>query len=55
MRDEEERIYFHSKISKYKEGIAFYRLPTGLHLLTLNMSNNEVTCILNSLTHSSSE
>ena len=31
--------FFHSWISKYKEGDAFYRLPIELHLLTLNVSN----------------
>ena len=37
--EEEERISFHSRISKYKKGVAFYRL----HLLTLNVSNDEGT------------
>ena len=41
MEREREGDFFHSGISKYKEGAAFYRLPIKLHLLTLNVSNGE--------------
>ena len=43
MEREREGDFFHSEISKYKERVAFYRLPNKLHLLTLNVSNEEDT------------
>ena len=42
MEKEKEGDFFHFEISKYK-GVAFYRLPNKLHLLTLNVSNEEDT------------
>ena len=35
--------FFLLEVSKYKERVAFYRLPNKLHLLTLNVSNEEDT------------
>ena len=43
MEREREGDFFNFGISKYKEGATFYRLPIKLHLLTLNVSNEEDT------------
>ena len=43
MEREREGDFLHSEISKYKEGAAFYKLSIRLHLLTLNVSNEEDT------------
>ena len=43
MEKEREGDFFHFGISKYKEGVAFYRLPNKLHLLTFNVCNEEDT------------
>ena len=46
--------FFLLRVSKYKEGVAFYRLPNKLHLLTLDESNEEKNKNV-SLTHSSNK
>ena len=42
MEKEREEDFFHFGIS-IQRGVAFYRLPNKLHLLTLNVSNAEET------------
>ena len=41
MEREREGDFFHFEILKYNEGVAFYRFPIKLHLLTLNVSNED--------------